>query len=221
MEAREAIDHLYSPPKRPKLIVSAKGGFKRVLTVASSPIVALVIAILAWTIPHAEARTLLSDAILIVAFLASCSLIEYLWRWWKYLRELEKRLHRFRSLVLSNANIDDSIAGDFRYTLAGIGDHEGTVQLVINAPVGCGLRTGSKLLMVQTLTKEIWGTVEVVGLDGTMAKARPTNRTRPEFWENLEDRMRKDPAPPMGFHLEPAVTFAAPTVKIRRRRKKA
>jgi hypothetical protein len=221
MGNNNATERLYQLPKRPKLTSSARGGLHGAYAVARSPILALIIAVLAWTIPNAQIRTLLTWGALAVGLAALGTIAEYVWRWWRYLRDLERRLNRFRSLVLSNANVDDATAGEFLYSIVAIGEDGGSVQIVVAAQIGCGLRVGSKLWVVHTLTKETWGTVEVTSMDAETAKAQPTDRARPEFWESLEDRMKKDPSPPQGFHLEPAVTFAVPERKLRKTRKKA
>jgi hypothetical protein len=221
MANHDTKEQLYQLPKRPKLTSSARGSLHHAYAIARSPILALLIAVLAWTIPNAKIRTLLTWGALAVGLAALGTIAVYLWRWWRYLRDLERRINRFRALVLSNANIDDAAAGEFLYPIVAIGEDAGTVQMVIAAQPGCGLRVGSKLWVVHTLTKETWGTVEVTSIDAETAKARPTDRARPEFWESLEDRMKRDPSPPLGFHLEPAVTFEVPERKLRRTRKKA
>jgi hypothetical protein len=213
-------EKLYERPGRPRFFTSATGGLRRTLRVLSSPILALAIAVCAWTIPKAQIHTLLMWAIFFVGLSAAGTIFEFGWRWWQYLGELERLLSRFREMVLSNANIEDRPGSNFAYSISAIEDMAGTVVLIIPKSKEGGLRVGSRLWTIHTSTGKSWGTVEVVSIEEDRARAKPIDRSVPAFWERLEDQMRKDPSPPSGFHLEPAVTLGSPMPKIRRRRKK-
>jgi hypothetical protein len=200
---------LYERPRRPRFRSSTQTASTRVLRLLSSPLLALLIAICAWTIPSQQGRHLLRWAVLVLAVFPLWIICEYALRWWRSLVELEQRVQAFRTLVLRNANVADAPGSDFKFPINAITNESGTVHLIVPIGSASGLQVGSRLWTVHTLTHDVWGTVEVTSVSESegVARAKPIDRAKPEFWDDLEDRMRKDPSPPRDFHLEPAVTF--------------
>ena len=77
-----------------------------------------------------------------------------------------------------------------------IRDGGGTVHLVFPFGIQPGLEIGANIEVVTQTGGERLGIVELVEAKERFLFARPIDRTRPEFWEDLEDRMKGDFSPP-------------------------
>jgi len=77
-----------------------------------------------------------------------------------------------------------------------IDERDGTVHLVFPYGKNTGLTEGAVLEVVRESSAEILGVVEVVEAHDRICWARPVDRRAAEFWEHLEDRMKKDFSPP-------------------------
>ena len=78
----------------------------------------------------------------------------------------------------------------------GILNRVGTVALRIEIGVSDGVEIGARLNVYDVANEELWGIVEVVETDDSTCYGQPYDRTNPDFWEHLEDRMRYDTSPP-------------------------
>lgn len=206
MEQLESGDYLdpFQLPQRPSYRASSLSSAKRILGFLSSPLLALFVAILAWTIPNVTIQTVLRVFLGIIILSVIVVVVDYLRRWYGYVTSLERRSFSLRSVLLESAEIDGQLSmSRIRYSISAIANRSGTVHLVL--PEASGLRVGSLLDVIATVTGDVWGTVEVRDILSGQALAVPFDRTQPEFWEHLEDRMKRDPSPPSGFHLEPFV----------------
>src|SRR5260221_5513589 len=104
---------LYDQPKRPTLRASAQVSSRKALGVATSPLLALAIALCAWIIPNIRFQNLLRIALAVMGFYALWNIVEYLLRWRRYVLNLEDRLRGFRGRILANAKIDDVPGAEF------------------------------------------------------------------------------------------------------------
>jgi hypothetical protein len=84
------------------------------------------------------------------------------------------------------------------------------VNLIVELADNSGLRPDSLLDVVASATGEVWGYVKVSRVVDRQGWAYPIDRKNPEFWERLEDRMKSDPSPPPGIHMEP---FVPPAIR--------
>jgi hypothetical protein len=171
--------------------------------IASSPLLALTVALAAWAIPSVHLRIIVDWVLALISTASLYTIWIYWWRWWQYIRSLESRGEETRALILSRTGFDLAEGGVYSYQISAIANRDGTVHFVLPVTMGCGLRIGARLAAIHTATSERWGAVEVVEMDETSAHAKPVDRSHPAFWEKLEDRMRHDPSAPEGFHLEP------------------
>lgn len=82
--------------------------------------------------------------------------------------------------------------------VAGISEQHGTVHLLLGLPAAPETFMGMRLTVSPRADGAAWGVVEITRIDGNMGYAAPVNRVNPDFWEHLEERMRRDPSPPDG-----------------------
>lgn len=129
---------------------------------------------------------------------------DLLFRWWLYVRDLEFRANYVRRLLLRVAGINaDAPVAEARQRLHGItAGSDGTVRMLVYPVGGSGLDVGSELAVVDDATVAVFGRIRVETVSNGYATAVPFDRNNPEFWEHLEDRMRRDTTPPPGVHLE-------------------
>ena len=180
----------------------------------TSSFFAVIIAILAWVFPSPDWRVFFKWLIvaIIIIFLGIfvLSLLVYCMRLSRYIHELEKKIVDIRRFILSSAGFDStSLSGTLRYKIAGISNHQGTVNLLIRLPEHSGIKLDSYLDVIVSETDESWGVVQVAEITNSKARAVPYDRRNPSFWDSLEDRMKKDPSPPLGVHLEPFLSDEA------------
>ena len=77
-----------------------------------------------------------------------------------------------------------------------IRDKGGTVHLIFPYGTDSGLGQGMVIEIVRQTGGERLGTVTIVDAARDWSLGRPTDRTVPDFWDGLEDRMNSDFAPP-------------------------
>jgi len=209
METKQPSDDLrfldlLGLPRRPAFLATSVGAIKSSLILAGSPVAALVIAVTVWLSPSPGIAAVVKYAVWIPVAMVVFIGWKYLWGVYRYFIAIKASLLRLRTTVLMVANINDpGPAGNFRFCISGIADQSGTVQIVLDHASSRSVRLGACLTVVATDTRDEWGTVRVVQFIEGLARAEVTDRKRPEFWESLEDRMKTDPSPPTGFHLEP------------------
>ena len=79
-----------------------------------------------------------------------------------------------------------------------IGDDVG-----IDLPLGSrdGIMSGDRFVVLATAREEKWGVLEVSEVRDTYSVCSVSDRINPEFWADLERRMRYDPSPPQGITI--------------------
>lgn len=197
-------------PVRPTLSESMKTAFGGFYRVASSGAIGwvfgIVLALLPWAFPSPGARRLVGIAagtvLVVLAAVGIRGLTVYLRSWLDYIASLEARAAALRDVVLRASGIDPGLFEERSVPMAirGIQELDGGVALVIDVAPGIG--PGATFTVADNATGGMWGTVQVVQSMGGVLLAPPVDRTQPEFWEELEDRMKRDPGPPPGFELQ-------------------
>ena len=73
-------------------------------------------------------------------------------------------------------------------------------DLRVGLPLGHqdGLDSGDRFVVVNAANQENWGKLEVAEIDESSCACSVSDRTNPEFWDELERRMRQDASPPRG-----------------------
>ena len=61
-----------------------------------------------------------------------------------------------------------------------------------------GVAYGSRFRVTNTATAETWGIIEAVEVDDGSCTCIVFDRINIDFWDDLEQRMNRDPAPPLG-----------------------
>jgi len=81
----------------------------------------------------------------------------------------------------------------------GIGARRG--DIVVRLAVGSneGVREGDNFLVLNTTTRDEWGVLEVMEAEETSCVCRVSDTINVDFWTGLEERMQRDPSPPMGI----------------------
>ena len=79
-----------------------------------------------------------------------------------------------------------------------IGDDVG-----IDLPLGFrdGVMPGDRFIVLATAREEKWGVLEASEVRDTYSVCSVSDRINPEFWADLERRMRYDPSPPQGITI--------------------
>lgn len=200
--------NLITRPKRPKYLRALRETGKRGYVVVTCSLLALVIAFLSWVIPSPPLKGFFQWAFIILAVLIGgvlvVSTIIYIVRFLRYISKLEKKIMRIRSIFLAYSGVEDAEPwGEIAYSVDGIADEQGTVNLVIDLSSDTSINPGAILDVVVNATGDVWGTVKVKRVAEQRAWAVPIDRKNPDFWETLEDRMKSNPSAPDGVHLEP------------------
>ncbi len=144
-------------PVRPSIKETFAGTIGLIRRTLSSPLLALAIAVAAWTFPDVHLQKIFRWGLAVVALAAMEVIIAHIRQWWKYLRTQEELLRGVRSVILQNANIDDDGAGSSKFTVIGLENDSGTVNLVISLPKKAGLKVGSRLAAIVSATDAVWG----------------------------------------------------------------
>lgn len=79
-----------------------------------------------------------------------------------------------------------------------IGERSGSVVLRLEVGPAEPISVGDKFSVVNSATRDRWGVVEVIEVQGNSCLCSVFDRINEEFWEQLESRMRRDPSPPAG-----------------------
>lgn len=163
----------------------------------------MVLSLGAWAFPNPNISLVFKLCLIVPVLAISGVVTGYALALRRYHLEIRERHARLRDTVLAAAGLSGAgNLADLRFAIRGIAEHEGTVHLVLDKAASV-LRCGAILAVVSSRTLDEWGTVEVLGVVDGLPRAAPVDRRRPEFWESMEDRMKTDPSPPEGFHLEP------------------
>lgn len=83
----------------------------------------------------------------------------------------------------------------------GIGPREGSVVIRLEAGSNSGVAYRAKFRVTNAATGETWGIIEAVEVDDTSCTCIVSDRSNPDFWDELEGRMRRDAAPPQGVTI--------------------
>ena len=200
-------------PRRPKFLEAIRETGKWSHVAVTSSLLAFIIAVLSWVVPSPPLKGFFQWSFVVVLLLFAVilfvSTVVYIVRVFRYVSHLERRILRIRRTFLAYSGVEDAEPwNELKYSLRGIVDWQGTVSLVIGLAGNPGLNPGALLDVVVSATGEVWGHVKVSRTVDEQAWAVPIDRKNPEFWESLEDRMKSDPSPPTGIHLEPFLPIA-------------
>lgn len=80
----------------------------------------------------------------------------------------------------------------------GIDAREGSVVVRLAVGLSEAVSIGDKFDVLNNASKQRWGTLEAIEVEGTSCLCRVFDRMNSEFWGQLESRMRRDPSPPAG-----------------------
>lgn len=83
----------------------------------------------------------------------------------------------------------------------GIGSREGSIVIRLNLGTQTTDLLGIKFEILNSASKEKLGTLEVIEIEDTSCLCSVFDRINVEFWESLEERMRRDPSPPSGITI--------------------
>jgi hypothetical protein len=74
------------------------------------------------------------------------------------------------------------------------------VSVVIRLGAGLdeSVTIGDRFNVYNTATRDMWGIVEVIQVNGASCVCSVVVRMNEDFWTNLEARMDRDPSPPAG-----------------------
>jgi hypothetical protein len=199
---------IFVPSDKPKLFQAIRKMAWSIYIIISLPIIALVFSFLNWVIPSPPLTTVfqwllfLIGIVIIVGVLIS--FILYIIDIYRYIGNLENNLIQVRKLFLASAGIGPFGQNHgYIYSIVGIAENLGSVNMIIEFTESSGLRAGSVLDVITSATDEIWGSVRVSHFENDQVWLEPSDRRNHEFWEMLEDRMKTDQSPPKGVHLEP------------------
>jgi hypothetical protein len=190
---------------RPRLKEAILASSKGVFSFLRNPILALVLAVLAWFIRSPEVELLIQLLLLLVVLSVLYILFSFVLSWVKYFRGLELANTQLRNAFFYQSGIGiDGIDDILQSQIRGIEEKDGTVVLVAGVKQKQSISIGAKLDVV-TSTGMVWGTLQAIEINRGSVKLLPIDRANVDFWEDLEDRMKTDPKPPSGIHLEPHI----------------
>ena len=92
-----------------------------------------------------------------------------------------------------------------QFEVSAISERDGTVILVVQAGTSSGLVSGMRLEVRTIGANDLWGVIELKEVHEGKSFGAPVDRINPDFWEHLEDRVRRDSAPPQGVVLVPYI----------------
>jgi len=80
----------------------------------------------------------------------------------------------------------------------GIDGRSGNVIVRLAVGLNESVSVGDKFDVVNNASRQVWGTVEVIEVEDSSCLCEVYNRENEEFWKDLEERMGRDPSPPLG-----------------------
>ena len=193
-------------PQKPSFLSKDSSPLVKTFKIISSWLFSLIIALLAWFFPNPDIRLICKILLATIIILIIFYVIYFFISLFKYFGNLELIIKNIVfKILLSDSKIQNvADLNKLRFDIKSIKEKDGGVLIVYEDNMSCTI-DGSILDMIFTATDEKWGTLVTTDSSGPLRTAKPINRIRPEFWENLEDRMKIDPTPPQGFHLEPFI----------------
>jgi hypothetical protein len=110
-----------------------------------------------------------------------------------------REAHEFLASLTANISLDS------------VGDNgQGTVRLALRQPAMNRLTIGATIEVVRRTNAQILGLAQVTSVNEDYAFAEPLDRMDPDFWEGLEDRMKRDYSAPVD--VEGRLTLMTGTV---------
>ena len=80
----------------------------------------------------------------------------------------------------------------------GIGGRAGSVVVRLSIGRNDPIVLADRFEVFNTATRDRWGVLEVIEVEGTSCICQVFDRINVEFWEELGRRMSRDPSPPSG-----------------------
>lgn len=80
----------------------------------------------------------------------------------------------------------------------GIDSQRGSVIVRLAAGSNHSVSTGDRFEVLNSASKERWGILEVLEVAETSCVCQVSDRINVEFWNDLEERVHRDPSPPSG-----------------------
>lgn len=85
--------------------------------------------------------------------------------------------------------------------ISGITPIENNVGIGLSVGLQDGVFPGQRFVVLNTANQEKWGVLEVSEVWDRYCVCSVSDRTNPEFWDNLDSRIRSDAAPPGGVTI--------------------
>ena len=131
----------------------------------------------------------------LIALGVTLVLVLVAWLCWRYLPKIGRRVLATIALrTLSQALRQHNQP----VTCIGIGQREGSVVVSLQSGTNDGVIEGMRFSVTNTATGELWGIIEAVEVDDASCTGIVFDRLKIDFWDDLEQRMNRDPAPPLG-----------------------
>ena len=83
----------------------------------------------------------------------------------------------------------------------GITSIEGDVGIGLPLGIRDGVASGQRFVVLNTASQEKWGVLEVAEVQHNSCVCLVFDRINPDFWTDLEKRMRHDASPPLGVTI--------------------
>ena len=113
---------------------------------------------------------------------------------WIYRAATRRLAARAMNSALSHANRT-------RIECSGIIEMQGTVALRILAGISQGIQSGDKFNLYEATGNAYWGNVVAVDVRESDCDCLPQDRAKVDFWESLENRMKRDTSKPPNVYL--------------------
>ena len=113
---------------------------------------------------------------------------------WVYRAAMRKLAARALNSALSQAERT-------RFECSGIIEMQGTVALRILAGTSQGIQPSDKFNLYEATGNVYWGSVVAVDVRESDCDCLPQDRAEVDFWESLEDRMKRDTSKPQNVYL--------------------
>jgi hypothetical protein len=83
----------------------------------------------------------------------------------------------------------------------GVGERDANVVIRLEIGPQESVFLGDKFEVLNIASNEKLGTIEVIEIEETSCVCSVFDRMNVEFWDGLEERMRRDPSPPSGVRI--------------------